>query len=128
MEENRSCPVKGQSEWCEIPLRLSWKISALFGENMRKKRSSHEIRFEKINAMENQPKRNDETGLWICAAKNAVPPPGRKDYPRWACVRDLFEVDHKTAVRLCHEAGLHPYEYLDGPVCDVCPGDGWEDA
>ena len=78
--------------------------------------------------MENEPERPGDNDLFIRAAKNAVPPPGRKDYPRRACVRDLFEVDHKTAVRLCHEAGLHPYEYLDGPVCDVCPGDVREDA
>ena len=29
----------------------------------------------------------------------------------------------KRPYGFAHEAGLNPYEYLDGPVCDVCPGD-----
>jgi len=31
-------------------------------------------------------------------------------------------------MQLCCEAELNPHEYLDGPVCDVCPVNDWEDA
>jgi hypothetical protein len=72
--------------------------------------------------------RPDDNELLMRAIKNATSPPGRNDYPRWACVRDLFEVGSKVAMQLCLEAKLNPHDYLDGPVCDVCPVDDWEDV
>ena len=78
--------------------------------------------------MENESERPDDKDLLIRAIGNAKPPPGRKEYPRWACVRDIFAVGTAVAVKLCHEARLNPHEYLEGPVCDVCPVDDWEDA
>ena len=91
--------------------------------------SASGIRYSnKVNCMDQKTKRPGDHDLLIRAIKNARPPAGRKDYPRWACVRDLLAVGAATARRLCEEAGLNPHEYLDGPVCDVCPVDDWEDA
>ena len=70
--------------------------------------------------------RPDDRELVIRAIANARPPAGRTEYPRWACVRDLFGVSPKVARQLCQDADLNPHEYLDGPVCDVCPADDWE--
>ena len=78
--------------------------------------------------MDTKSERPDDNELLMRAIRNATPPPGRKDFPRWACVRDIFEVGSKVAMQLCLEAKLNPHEYLDGPVCDVCPVDDWEDA
>lgn len=61
------------------------------------------------------------------AIKNAPAPPGRKDFPKWAAVRDLLCVGSTTANELCTWAGVNPDLYIDGPVCDVCPDVTWKE-
>ena len=79
-------------------------------------------------AWKTRSERPGDHDLLIRAIRNAKPPAGRQDYPRWACVRDLFGVGTETAMQLCREVRLNPHEYMDGPVCDVCPVDDWKDA